>query len=234
VNMYGITETTVHVTYQPLDRRRATPTAASAIGTGLSDLRTHVLDGGLQLVPPGVVGELYVAGGGVARGYLGRPGLTAERFVADPYASEPGARMYRTGDLVRWNPDGELEFMGRADQQVKIRGFRIEPGEIEAVVSSHPSVAEAAVVVRQEQSGDGRLVAYAVVRDALRAEDVREFARERLPEHMVPAVVLLDRMPLTANGKLDKAALPEPDFSVSAAGREARTPQEQIVCDLFA
>ncbi|MEV6042385.1 amino acid adenylation domain-containing protein, partial [Streptomyces xanthochromogenes] len=234
VNMYGITETTVHVTYQPLDRRRATPTAASAIGTGLSDLRTHVLDGGLQLVPPGVVGELYVAGGGVARGYLGRPGLTAERFVADPYAPEPGARMYRTGDLVRWNPDGELEFMGRADHQVKIRGFRIEPGEIEAVVSSHPSVAEAAVVVRQEQSGDERLVAYAVVRDALRAEDVREFARERLPEYMVPAVVLLDRMPLTANGKLDKAALPEPDFSVSAAGREARTPQEQIVCDLFA
>ncbi|AVH60769.1 MULTISPECIES: non-ribosomal peptide synthetase [Streptomyces] len=235
VNMYGITETTVHVTYQPLNRYRATAAAASVIGLGIPDLRTYVLDGGLQLVVPGVVGELYVAGGGVARGYLGRPGLTAERFVADPYAAQPGARMYRTGDLVRQNPDGELEFVGRADHQVKIRGFRIEPGEIEARLTDHPCVAEATVVVRQEQSGDGRLVAYVVARDVLRAEDVREFARDRLPEYMVPAaVVLLDRMPLTANGKLDKAVLPEPDFSVSAAGREARTPQEQIVCDLFA
>ncbi|MFF0034565.1 amino acid adenylation domain-containing protein, partial [Streptomyces avermitilis] len=235
VNMYGITETTVHVTYQPLNRHRATAAAASVIGLGLPDLRTYVLDGGLQLVVPGVVGELYVAGAGVARGYLGRPGLTAERFIADPYGSEPGTRMYRTGDLVRWNPHGELEFIGRADHQVKIRGFRIEPGEIEAVLTDHPYVAEATVVVRQEQSGDARLVAYVVAREALRAEDVREFARERLPEYMVPAaVVLLDRMPLTANGKLDKAALPEPDFSVPAAGREARTPPEQLVCDLFA
>ncbi|PCG87393.1 non-ribosomal peptide synthetase, partial [Streptomyces sp. WZ.A104] len=236
VNMYGITETTVHVTYQPLDRDRATADANGVIGTSIPDLRAYVLDGGLQLVPPGVVGELYVSGGGVARGYLGRPGLTSERFVADPYAPEPGARMYRTGDLVRRNPDGELEFVGRADHQVKIRGFRIEPGEIEAVLTDHPGVAEATVVVvRQEQSGDDRLVAYVVARDVPGAEDLRVFARDRLPEYMVPAaVVLLDRMPLTANGKLDRAALPEPDFSVSAAGREARTPQEQIVCDLFA
>ncbi|MYV99667.1 amino acid adenylation domain-containing protein, partial [Streptomyces sp. SID3343] len=235
VNMYGITETTVHVTYQPLTRDRAGAAAASVIGRAIPDLRTHVLDGGLQLVAPGVVGELYVSGAGVARGYLGRPGLTAERFVADPYSTTPGARMYRTGDLVRRNPDGELEFVGRADHQVKIRGFRIEPGEIEAVLTEHPCVAEVTVVVRREPSGDVRLVAYAVAREALHAEDVREFARDRLPEYMVPAaVVLLDRMPLTANGKLDTAALPAPDFSVSVAGREARTPQEQIVCDLFA
>ncbi|PWI12701.1 non-ribosomal peptide synthetase, partial [Streptomyces sp. Act143] len=234
INMYGITETTVHVTYQPLTRERAT-TAASVIGVGIPDLRTYVLGPGLELVAPGVVGELYVAGAGVARGYLGRPGLTSERFVADPYASEPGTRMYRTGDLVRWNQDGELEFVGRADHQVKIRGFRIEPGEIENVLTDHREVAEAAVVVREDQSGGPRLIAYVVARGALRDADVREFARDRLPDYMVPAaVVVLDRMPLTANGKLDKAALPEPDFTVTGSGREARTPQEQIVCDLFA
>ncbi|MER7666831.1 amino acid adenylation domain-containing protein, partial [Streptomyces sp. NPDC096193] len=235
INMYGITETTVHVTYQPLTRERATAAAASVIGGGIPDLRTYVLGPGLELVAPGVVGELYVAGAGVARGYLGRPGMTAERFVADPYASEPGTRMYRTGDLVRWNQDGELEFVGRADHQVKIRGFRIEPGEIENVLTDHPDVAEAAVVVREEQSGDARLIAYVVARGALRAGDVREFARDRLPDYMLPAaIVVLDRMPLTANGKLDKAALPEPDFTVPRSAREARTPQEQIVCDLFA
>ncbi|WP_031102350.1 non-ribosomal peptide synthetase, partial [Streptomyces sp. NRRL WC-3723] len=235
INMYGITETTVHVTYQPLTRERATAAAASVIGVGIPDLRTYVLGPGLELVAPGVVGELYVAGAGVARGYLGKPGMTAERFVADPYASEPGTRMYRTGDLVRWNDDGELEFVGRADHQVKIRGFRIEPGEIENVLTDHPDVAEAAVVVREEPSGDARLVAYVVARGALRDGDVRDFARERLPDYMVPAaVVTLDRMPLTVNGKLDKGALPEPDFTVTRSGREARTPQEQIVCDLFA
>ncbi|MGC9544895.1 amino acid adenylation domain-containing protein, partial [Streptomyces sp. UG1] len=235
INMYGITETTVHVTYQPLTRERATAAAASVIGVGIPDLRTYVLGPGLELVAPGVVGELYVAGAGVARGYLGKPGLTAERFVADPYASEPGARMYRTGDLVRWNQDGELEFVGRADHQIKIRGFRIEPGEIENLLTDHPDVAEAAVVVREEQSGDARLIAYVVARGALRDGDLRDFARDWLPDYMVPAaVVLLDRMPLTANGKLDKAALPEPDFTAPRSGREARTPQEQIVCDLFA
>ncbi|MEU3202235.1 amino acid adenylation domain-containing protein, partial [Streptomyces sp. NPDC006996] len=235
INMYGITETTVHVTYQPLTRERATAAAASVIGVGISDLRTYVLGPGLELVAPGVVGELYVAGSGVARGYLGRPGMTADRFVADPYAAEPGTRMYRTGDLVRWNQDGELEFVGRADHQVKIRGFRIEPGEIENVLTGHPDVAEAAVVVREEQSGDARLIAYVVAQGALRAGDVREFARGRLPDHMLPAaVVVLDRMPLTANGKVDKAALPEPDFTAPGSAREARTPQEQIVCDLFA
>uniref|UniRef100_UPI00131CD9D3 amino acid adenylation domain-containing protein n=1 Tax=Streptomyces sp. NRRL WC-3742 TaxID=1463934 RepID=UPI00131CD9D3 len=204
VNMYGITETTVHVTHQPLSRDRAAAGAASVIGTGIPDLRTHVLDGGLQLVPPGAVGELYVAGPGLARGYLGRPALTAERFVADPYGA-PGTRMYRTGDLVRRNPDGELEFVGRADQQVKVRGFRIELGEVEASLLAHPDVDQANVIVREDRPGDLRLVAYVVGREALRPEQVREFTRERLPEHMVPAaVVQLERLPLTPNGKLDR------------------------------
>ncbi|MFD0278638.1 amino acid adenylation domain-containing protein, partial [Kitasatospora sp. NPDC127111] len=235
VNMYGITETTVHVTHQPLTHDRVTAGAASVIGVGIPDLRTHVLDGGLQPVPPGVVGELYVAGPGLARGYLGRPALTAERFVADPYGREPGGRMYRTGDLVRRNPDGELEFVGRADHQVKIRGFRIELGEIEASLLAHPAVTQATAVVRQDQPGDSRLVAYVVGREALRPEQVREFTRGRLPDHMVPAAVVpLERLPLTANGKLDRAALPAPDFTLAGSGREARTPREQSVCELFA
>nr|WNA11483.1 nonribosomal peptide synthetase [Kitasatospora sp.] len=235
VNMYGITETTVHVTHQPLTRDRARTGAESVIGVGIPDLRTHVLDGGLQPVPPGVVGELYVAGPGLARGYLGRPGLTAERFVAAPYGVEPGGRMYRTGDLVRRNPDGELEFVGRADHQVKVRGFRIELGEIEAALAAHPDVTQSTVVVRQDRAGDTRLVGYVVGREGLRPERVREFTRSRLPGYMVPAAVVpLERLPITANGKLDRAALPEPDFTLAGSGREARTPQEQIVCDLFA
>ncbi|WP_274599392.1 non-ribosomal peptide synthetase [Streptomyces sp. So13.3] len=235
VNMYGITETTVHVTYQPLTRDRVSNEAASVIGVGIPDLRTYVLDGGLQLVAPGVVGELYIAGAGVARGYLGRSALTAERFVADPFGLEPGGRMYRTGDLVRWNGDGELEFIGRADHQVKIRGFRIELGDVEAALSAHPSVAQTTAIVYEERPGDSRLVAYVVARDALLPQQVRDFAQENLPEHMVPsAVILLDRLPLTTNGKLDRAALPAPDFASVGSGREARTPQEQIVCDLFA
>ncbi|WP_275416281.1 non-ribosomal peptide synthetase [Streptomyces sp. SID13666] len=235
VNMYGITETTVHVTYQPLTRDRVSNEAASVIGVGIPDLRTYVLDGGLQLVAPGAVGELYIAGAGVARGYLGRSALTAERFVADPFSLEPGGRMYRTGDLVRWNGDGELEFIGRADHQVKIRGFRIELGDVEAALSAHPSVAQTTAIVYEERPGDSRLVAYVVARDALLPQQVRDFAQENLPEHMVPsAVILLDRLPLTTNGKLDRAALPAPDFASVGSGREARTPQEQIVCDLFA
>ncbi|WP_308282349.1 non-ribosomal peptide synthetase [Streptomyces lichenis] len=238
VNMYGITETTVHVTHHPLTRERAESGTASVIGTGLPDLRTHVLDSALRLLPPGAVGELYVAGPGLARGYLGRPALTSERFVADPYAAEPGARMYRTGDLVRWNEDGELEYLGRADQQVKVRGFRIEPGEVEAALTAHPEVAEAAVVVvRGEGPGDIRLVGYAVPRGGeLPAGELRAFLRERLPEHMVPAaVVLLERLPLTANGKVDRAALPEPDFAAAAGGgRAAHGERERRICALFA
>ncbi|MET7922334.1 amino acid adenylation domain-containing protein, partial [Streptomyces avermitilis] len=233
-NHYGPTETHVVTAHTLGDDPDEWPLPAP-IGRPIAHTRAYVLGTGLQLVAPGVVGELYIAGAGVARGYLGRPALTSERFVADPYGSEPGARMYRTGDLVRWNPDGELEFIGRADHQVKIRGFRIEPGEIENALTDHPDIAQAAVVAREDQPGKTRLVAYVVAREALRPEDVREFTRDRLPEHMVPsAVVLLERLPLTANGKLDRAGLPTPEFTSAGAGREARTPQEQIVCDLFA
>ncbi|MFI8829593.1 amino acid adenylation domain-containing protein [Streptomyces afghaniensis] len=226
VNMYGITETTVHVTGLPLteDRARA---ATGSIGHAIPDLRAYVLDAGLRLVPPGVVGELYVAGAGLARGYLGRPGLTAGRFVADPFG-RPGERMYRTGDLVRRSAGGELEYAGRADDQVKIRGFRIEPGEVEAALADHPDVTQAVVLVRDE-----RLVGY-VVGGAVDAGELRRHAGRTLPEHMVPAaVVVLDRLPLTANGKLDRAALPEP-VAPSGEGRAPRTPQEEILCGLFA
>ncbi|MFF9757786.1 amino acid adenylation domain-containing protein, partial [Streptomyces sp. NPDC014344] len=233
-NHYGPTETHV-VTAHTLSDAPDTWPLTAPIGRPITDTRAYVLGPGLELVAPGVVGELYIAGAGVARGYLNKPGLTAERFVADPYAPEPGGRMYRTGDLVRWNQDGELEFVGRADHQIKVRGFRIEPGEIENVLTEHPHIAQAAVVTREDQPGRTRLVAYVVTRDVLRPREAREFARERLPEHMVPSVVVpLDSLPLTANGKLDRAALPAPDFTSAGAGREARTPQEQIVCDLFA
>ncbi|MDX3452286.1 amino acid adenylation domain-containing protein [Streptomyces sp. ME02-8801-2C] len=227
VNMYGITETTVHVTGLPLTES-AVRDAQGSIGRAIPDLRTYVLDVGLRLVPPGVTGELYVAGAGLARGYLGRPGLTAGRFVADPFGG-PGERMYRTGDLARRSADGELEYAGRADSQVKIRGFRIELGEVEAALTDHPEVARAVVVER-----DARLVAYVVGRAALDADNLRRHTGRTLPEHMVPsAVVVLDRLPLTANGKLDRAALPEPDVS-SGGGRAPRTPQEEILCGLFA
>ncbi|MGW2048295.1 non-ribosomal peptide synthase/polyketide synthase [Streptomyces sp. NPDC001858] len=233
VNMYGITETTVHVTHAALDRAA---TAAGEIGVAVADLRTYVLDAHLRPVAPGVPGELYVAGAGLARGYLNRPGLTAGRFVADPFGP-PGSRMYRSGDVVRRAADGSLRYVGRADQQVKVRGYRIELGEIEAALAAHPGVAQVAVLARQDRADDTRLVAYLVpaAGTAPSSAELRAHLRERLPEYMAPsALVVLDALPLTANGKLDHRALPAPDLAPAAAARAPRTPQEQVLCELFA
>ena len=206
VNMYGITETTVHVTHRALDRE-----SGSTIGAGLPDLRVYVLDADLCPVPPGVIGEMYIAGAGLARGYLNRSGLTASRFIANPFGADssgPGARMYRTGDLARWRSDGELEYFGRADHQVKIRGFRIELGEIEAALLASARVAATAVIPREDTPGHQRLVAYVVGE----TEGLREHLAKTLPEHMIPAAfVRVDKIPLTRNGKLDRRALPAPE-----------------------
>ncbi|MFD6308521.1 amino acid adenylation domain-containing protein, partial [Streptomyces sp. NPDC060223] len=233
VNMYGITETTVHVTHQPLDAELCASRPGSVIGGPIPDLGVHVLDDWLRPVPPSVTGELYVAGRGLARGYLDRPGLTAERFVACPFT---GGRMYRSGDLARYRADGTLEHLGRADHQIQLRGFRVEPGEVEAALAAHDQVGQVAVIAREE-SGTRRLVAYVVPRSGagpVDGADLRAFAAARLPEHMVPAaVVQLDALPVTVNGKLDRAALPAPDFAGLARGRAPRTPTEEVLCGVF-
>ncbi|MET4565058.1 non-ribosomal peptide synthetase DhbF [Bacillus subtilis] len=234
INMYGITETTVHVSYIELDRSMAALRANSLIGCGIPDLGVYVLDERLQPVPPGVAGELYVSGAGLARGYLGRPGLTSERFIADPFGP-PGTRMYRTGDVARLRADGSLDYVGRADHQVKIRGFRIELGEIEAALVQHPQLEDAAVIVREDQPGDKRLAAYVIPsEETFDTAELRKYAAERLPDYMVPAAFMtMKELPLTPNGKLDRKALLAPDFAAAVTGRGPRTPQEEILCDLF-
>ncbi|MER5296625.1 amino acid adenylation domain-containing protein, partial [Streptomyces pharetrae] len=236
VNMYGITETTVHVTHHRLTRADLDdPRRGSVIGTPLADLRVHLLDTEGRPVPPGATGEMYVSGAGVAAGYLNRPGLTADRFLDDPYGP-PGTRMYRSGDLARRRPDGTLDYRGRADAQIQLRGFRVEPGEIEAVLAAHPGVARAAVVPRRAENGALHLVAYTVLSgDApVSPAELRAHTAAHLPEHMVPAAcVPVDALPLTANGKLDVQALPAPDFTAAAAGSRPGTPQQALVCGLF-
>nr|APD71910.1 non-ribosomal peptide synthetase 11 [Streptomyces sp.] len=237
VNMYGITETTVHVTRVDLDEDSCARHRASVIGQAVPGLRAHVLDADLKPVPAGVTGELYVAGYGLARGYLGRPGLTSGRFVACPFG-EPGERMYRSGDLVRRGRNGRLEYVGRADSQVKIRGFRIELGEIEHALAGHPGVAQSAVLVRENQDGDKRLVGYVVPQpdatmDAAGLAGLTAYLHERLPDYMMPsAVVPLPSIPLTPNGKLDRRALPAQDAEAEA-GRAPRNAYEKRLCELF-
>jgi nonribosomal peptide synthetase DhbF len=234
-NWYGPTETTIWSTTASVEPGSGVP----AIGQPIGNTQVYVLDSGLCLVPRGAQGELYIAGAGVARGYQGRPELTAERFVACPFGPA-GARMYRTGDLVRWDRNGQLEYIGRTDFQVKIRGFRIELGEIEHVLAGHPGVAQAAVVVRENQEGDKRIVGYVVpepdvaVTDAPLAE-LAQYLRGRLPDYMLPSVVIpISEIPLTPNGKLDRNALPAPDHAEAATGRGPRNHKEEVLCRLFA
>ncbi|MFJ1753590.1 amino acid adenylation domain-containing protein [Kitasatospora sp. NPDC088134] len=234
LHVYGPTETTTFATRYAV--AADLPAGPPPIGRPLDGMRLHVLDGALRPVPPGVTGELYLAGEGVARGYLGRPGLTAARFVADPFAGD-GSRMYRTGDLVRWTPDGQVAYVARADGQVKLRGYRIELGEVEGVLAARPEVADAFALVREDAPGDRRLVAY-VVPAAGAAVDPAELAREVgrvLPGYMVPAAVVpLAALPLNPNGKVDRAALPVPAPAPVGPGRAPRTVREEVVCGIFA
>jgi amino acid adenylation domain-containing protein len=234
VNAYGPTETSVWATARDV----GDDTGAPPIGAPVHGFRAYVLDTALRPVPVGAIGELLLAGPGVARGYLGLPARTAAAFLPDPYGP-PGARMYRSGDLARWRADGALEFVGRADHQVKIRGFRIELGEIETVLGGHPDVIDRAVVVRDGPAGTGdeQIVAYAVPRAGARTtgQELRRYLAERLPSHMVPGVVvLLDRLPLTPNGKLERAALPAPEEVVEADGKVSpRTDIERFMAEIW-
>jgi acyl carrier protein len=236
--MYGPTETTIWSTVARVEPGEG----PVPIGRPIAATRALVLDARLRPVPVGLVGELYLGGTGVARGYLDRPGLTAERFVPDPFPAEPGARLYRTGDLARYRPDGSLECLGRIDGQVKVRGYRIELGEVEAALSAHPDTRAAAAVAREDATGENRLIGYLVPR-ATRPpgdDDLRAFLRDRLPEYMVPSVfVTLDALPLTPNGKVDRKALPDPEPTLTGTGGGApyvppRGPIEEALAEACA
>jgi amino acid adenylation domain-containing protein len=231
-NGYGPTEVTIAASMFDMSAWEPAPGAFPRVPMGgpLPDTALYVLDGALEPAPAGVPGELYVGGAGVSRGYLGRPELTAERFVPDPFSGDAGSRLYRTGDRVRRLADGGLEFLGRADRQLKVRGFRVETGEIEAALERHPAVREAVVEPRPDAAGEIRLAAYLVPEGvAPDAVALRDWLRERLPEHMVPSAwVPLDRLPLTPNGKTDRAALPEPEWGRPASGGERVAPRDTV------
>ena len=235
-NLYGPTESTIWSSVSKVDGR-----SAVSIGIPVANTQLYVLDGQGQAVPIGVVGELYIAGDGLARGYLKRPELTAERFVANPFSRRPGARMYRTGDLVRHRRTGELEFLGRLDQQVKLRGYRIELGEIESALLSHSAISKCVVIAREEANGEQRLVSYVVLEEGSEAgewqRELREHLRQRLPEYMIPAAfVRLEALPLTANGKLDRRALPAPEVTQESSEAEwpvTTTAVEEVLLGLW-
>lgn len=231
-NLYGPTEGVINALAWPATRLSASETPP--LGRPIANTQAYVLDSGLQPVPVGIAGELYIGGPGLARAYLSRPDLTAERFVANPFGH--GTRLYRTGDLVCWRPDGQLEYLGRADQQVKLRGFRIELGEIEARLANYPGVAQATVSLREDRPGHKQLVAYWVTANGhtLTPVELKSYLSQALPNYMVPAAfIALDALPLTVNGKIDRRALPAPEFSVHG-GRQPRTKQEAQLAALFA
>ncbi|HVH13856.1 MAG TPA: condensation domain-containing protein, partial [Longimicrobium sp.] len=232
-NLYGPTEDTTYSTYSLVGRGAD----RVLVGRSVANTRAYVLDDRLQPVPVGVIGELYLAGDGLSRGYAARPDLTAERFIPDPFG-EPGSRMYWVMDRIRWTADGELEYFGRTDFQVKVRGFRIELGEIETALRAHPSIQDAVAIVREDAPGDRRLVAYLVAADGAEmpaSADLRAYVKERLPEYMVPsAFVALDALPQTPNGKVDRKALPAPDGVADEDAYVApRTPTEEVLAGMF-
>jgi acyl-coenzyme A synthetase/AMP-(fatty) acid ligase/acyl carrier protein len=231
---YGASEMTLYVTTATMAAPYQTPSTVP-VGRPMDGVELYVLDDRLRSPAAGEVGEVYIAGARLARGYLGRPGLTCERFVANPFG-RPGTRMYRTGDLARWTADGLVDFVGRADDQVKIRGFRVEPAEVESALADHPGISEAVVVARRDGLGDQRLVGYVVGGpDAVDEAALREYAGKVLPDYMVPsAFVVLDSLPLTPNGKVDRRALPEPVFTGSPDHRAPDTARQELLCSLFA
>jgi acyl carrier protein len=238
LHVYGPTESTTFTSWH-LVTDAAQESATVPIGRPIAATQTYVLDRTLEPVPIGVPGELHIGGDGLARAYLNRPELTAEKFIPDPFSHEPGSRLYKTGDLVRYQPDGALEFLGRIDHQVKIRGFRIELGEIETTLADHPAVKEAAVIAREDTAGDKRLTAYVVFEGepGPASAELRAFLKERLPDYMVPsAFVFLEMLPLTANGKVDRKALPAPDQNRPEQEESyvaPRTPAEVMLANIW-
>jgi thioesterase domain-containing protein/acyl carrier protein len=229
VNVYGPTETTTFASWYPVERV-PDGTTSIPIGRPITNTQLYVLERRGNPAPIGVPGELFIGGPGVARGYQGRPDLTAERFLPNPFSAEPGARLYKTGDLVRYLPHGAIEFLGRSDHQVKIRGHRIEPGEVEAALRQHPAVREALVLAREDEWGDRRLVAYvSPAAPEVTPGGLRAFLRERLPAYMIPArFALLERLPLTMNGKVDRGKLPEPGAALGEERANFTTPQDPL------
>jgi acyl-CoA synthetase (AMP-forming)/AMP-acid ligase II/acyl carrier protein len=233
-NLYGPTEASVDVTYWKCLRHREG--RMIPIGRPLANVKMYILDSHLRAVPIGVSGELHIGGVAIARGYHNRPEMTADKFIPNPYG-EGGERLYKTGDLARYREDGEIEFLGRIDNQVKVRGFRIELGEIEAVLSEHEKVKDVVVVVREEAGGDKRLVGYVVGEGEVGGGELRRYLSERLPEYMVPnVIVVLEQTPLLPNGKVNRAALPAPEWGKSTEQVEyvgPRTPVEETVVKIW-